>query len=404
MALTALQIKNLEIQDKDYWLSDEKGLRLLVKRNGAKYWRLKYRFQGKQKTLALGVYPDVSLKDARLARDESRLKIAKGIDPSNERKEEKRNQLIANGFVFSVLAKEWWENQKGTWTEDHANRVWTRLKDNSFNSLDSIPLESIKPQDVLAVIRAIEKRGALDVASRVLQDIRRVFSFAIQSGKLTFNPATDLSGVLKARKSQRRASLPNNRLGPFLVDLRSYSVNGRLLTQLALELLVYTFVRPGELRGCRWEEFSIEERIWRIPASRMKMNQEHLVPLSDQAIEILEKIKPITGRYDLVFPSEKRRENPMSDNTMRMAMFRMGYDGETEGKPKATPHGFRANASSILNESGFNPDAVERQLAHIERNNVRAAYIYHAQYLDERTKIMQWWADYIDEQYKKAVN
>lgn len=403
MPLNALQVKRAEPQSKDYWLADERGLRLLVKPNGAKYWRMKYRYAGKQKTLALGTYPEVSLKDARLARDKAKLLLADNLDPVQERQAAKAKAELEAGLKFSTVALEWWTNQKGTWTDDHANRVWIRLKDNCFRQMDAKGMEQIRPQEVMAVIRKIEERGALDVASRVLQDIRRVYSFGIQMGHLTFNPALDLTGVLKARKPQHRASLPPEELGQFLVDLRTYSSQGRLLTQLALQLLTLTFLRPGELRGAHWEEIDLDAALWRIPMSRMKMRTEHLVPLSTQAIALINEVKRITGQYDLLFPSERKRSEPMSDNTMRRAMFKLGYDGETEGKSRATPHGFRANASSILNEQGFNADAVERQLSHMERNGVRAAYIHHARFMDERKTMMQWWADYLDEEAAKAA-
>ena len=246
------------------------------------------------------------------------------------------------------------------------------------------------------VLKQRDPSGALDVAARVQQDIRRICRYAVQMGRLLHNPAGDLGGVLKARKTSHRPSLGRDELPGFLRDLESYEKRGRLLTKLAIKLLVLTYVRSGELRGATWDEFDVEERLWRIPASRMKMGTEHLVPLSSQAVEVLEQIKPITGQYDLVFPSERRRTECMSDNTMRRAIFKMGYDGNTKGKSKAVPHGFRATASSILNESGFNPDAIERQLSHMERNGVRAAYTHHARYLDERRQMMQWWADYLD--------
>lgn len=249
---------------------------------------------------------------------------------------------------------------------------------------------------MIAVVRRIESRDALDVAARVQQDIRRICRYAVQMGRLWHNPAGDLSGVLKARKTSHRPSLGRDELPGFLRELEGYEKRGRLLTKLAIKLLVLTFVRSGELRGATWDEFDLEERLWRIPASRMKMGTEHLVPLSAQSVEVLEHIKPITGQYDLVFPSERRRTECMSDNTMRRAIFKMGYDGKTEGKSKAVPHGFRATASSILNESGFNPDAIERQLSHMERNGVRAAYTHHARYLEERREMMQWWADHLD--------
>ena len=395
MPLTTMQIKNFSPQATDAWLSDEKGLRLLIKPNGSSYWRMKYRFYGKQKTLAIGVYPETSLKDARIARDKARLLIAEGIDPNEDKKRIKREKALDGGEAFSNVAKEWWEHQKGTWDETHANRVWRRLEKNANPEMDKRPFDKIRPQDILRIVKDIEQRDALDVAARTLQDIRRVFRYSVQMGKLSYNPASDLTGVVKTRRVKHRASLPNNELARFMQDLKEYKNRGRLLTQLALELLVLTFVRPGELEGARWDEFDFKEKLWRIPAERMKMNDAHLVPLSRQAIEVLKEIEPITCQYELVFPSEKDRTKSMSNGTLRLAMFRMGYDGKTKGKSRATPHGFRANASSTMNEKGFNPDAIERQLSHVERNKVRAAYMHHAQFLDERRDMMQWWADYI---------
>lgn len=403
MALTDLKIRRTAPQLRDLWLSDEKGLRLLVKANGSKYWRLNYRYAGKQKTLACGVYPDVSLRGARERRNEARKLVSQGIDPSQVKKDLKRQNTLDDNSLFSVLAKSWWEHQKGTWTDDHANRVWTRLEANSFEFMDRKPMDKIRPQDVLEVVRDIEKRDALDVASRVLQDIRRVFRFGVQEGRVILNPASELSGVVKARKSERRASMKNHELGQFMVELSGYGSRGRLLTQYAVQLLMLTFLRPGELRGACWREFDLAGGLWRIPEERMKMKVEHLVPLSAQVVALLGRIKAISGEFDLLFPSERNRRKPMSDNTMRRAMFKLGYDGETENKSKATPHGFRANASSILNEKGFNRDAIERQLSHMERNNVRAAYIHHAEFLDERVSMMQWWADHLDERCRKEL-
>lgn len=400
MPFTDRQVKAFKPTQNDQWFSDEKGLRLLVKSNGSKYWRMKYRFGGKQKTLALGVYPEVSLKAARVERDKARVLISDRVDPSEQKQTLKNPQ---NGQdKFSTLAKLWWENQKGTWTDDHAKRVLKRLEDNSFSLLDAMPIDQIQPPDILKVIRKIEDRGALDVAKRVLQSITASFRFGVQIGQLTYNPATELTGVVKARKQQHRASLPNSQLGCFLSDVDCYEGKGRLVTKLALKLLVLTFVRSGELRNSEWKEFEFDKALWRIPAERMKMRTEHLVPLSKQALSVLLALQPITGDYDLLFPSEKDRSKPMSDNTMRMAIFRLGYDGNTLGKSRATPHGFRANASSILNEQGFNPDAIERQLSHMERNGVRAAYTHHARYMDERAQIMQWWADYLAMELEKV--
>lgn len=396
MPLTDIQIKQAQASTKDIWLTDEKGLRLLVKKNGSKYWRLKYRFQGKQKTLAIGVYPEVSLKDAREAVIEARRQLRDGIDPSAIKQEKKHLSSVSEIELFNTQARLWWNKQKGQWSEGHAARIWSRLNDNALKTLGNRHIGEITPQDIIRTVQKIETRGALDVAQRVLQDIRRVCRFAVQTGVLLHNPASELAGILEKRKTSHRASLPREELPQFLRDLDAYHQQGRLLTKLAIELLVHTFVRPGELAGARWDEFDLEEKLWRIPAHRMKMKSDHIVPLSRQALAVLENTKPFSARFEFVFPSERDRFKQMSDNTMRMAIFRMGYDGETKGKSKANPHGFRATASSILNETGFNPDAIERQLSHMERNGVRAAYTHHARYLEERKEMMQWWSDYLD--------
>jgi integrase len=396
MALTDIKIKRATPKIKDFWLTDEKGLRLLIKKNGAKYWRLKYRFGGKQKTLAIGVYPETSLKMARDARTEARQQLKEGIDPSQAKKEKMYSMIMNDTNTFSKIALDWWNHEKVTWTQDHANRLLHRLEKNAFKYLDNKPMDKILTRDILIVIKNIEKRGALDIAGRVLQDIRRVFTYAVRRDLLKFNPALDLTGVVKLKKRQHQPSMQNEELGQFMSELEEYSNRGYILTQYALQLLIFTFTRSGEIRGATWDEFDFKKSIWKIPAERMKMGTEHLVPLSKQALSVLVKVQEISGIEKLLFPMKSNRNKPMSDNTMRCAMRRMGYDGEHESKSKATPHGFRANASSILNEKGFNPDAIERQLSHMERNSVRAAYIHHARYKEERTEMMQWWADYLD--------
>ncbi len=393
--LTDVAVRQAQSRERDYKLSDGGGLYLLVKTNGTKCWRYDYRYGGKRKTLAIGTYPVITLKTSRQTLAEAKKQLVCNIDPAQEKQRQRRDAVIEQGSLFSALAEEWWEHQKGTWKEEHARRVWARLKDNVLPALGSRSITEIQPQDIIVVIRKIESRDALDVASRVLQDIRRICRYAVQTGRLSNNPAIDLSGVLKGRKLKHHDSLPREELPGFLKALENYHERGRLLTELAVKLLVLTFVRSGELRGAKWDEFDLDEKVWRIPAERMKMKTDHLVPLSSQSISVINQIRPITGQYELVFPSERNRQNPMSDNTMRKAVFNMGYDGKTQGKSKAVPHGFRATASSILNEEGFNPDAIERQLSHQERNGVRAAYTHHARYKDERRKMMQWWADYL---------
>lgn len=358
----------------------------MVKANGSKCWRYAYRFANKQKTLALGTYPAITLKNARELLANAKTKLANNIDPSQAKQVERRQAALADDSLFAGIAKEWWEHQKGTWTADHANRIWSRIESDALPYIGNTPIANISPQDVIA----------LDVAARVLQDIRRVCRYAVQTGRLTHNPAIELADILKSRKEEHRPALPREELPAFLRDLETYATKGRLLTKLALDLLLLTFVRSGELRGAKWDEFNLEEKLWRVPAQRMKMKTEHLVPLTPQAIKVLEQIRPISGQYDWVFPSERNRTDCMSDGTLRLAIYRLGYDGKTQGKPHCVPHGFRATASSILNETGFNPDAIERQLAHMERNGVRAAYTHHARYLDERRELMTWWANYLD--------
>lgn len=394
LALTNTHIKAAKSRSGNYKMADGGGMYLLVKKNGHKYWRLDYRFRGKRKTLALGVYPEISLKDAREKRRQARLQLEKGRDPAEIRKEEKLARQVDE---FEAVARQWWEHCRDTWTPDHAANVLRRLETNAFRDLGHLSIDEITPQRIIATIRKIEARGALDMATRVNQAIRAICRFAIQQGIATSNPASDLDGIVRQRKVRHWASLPREELPEFLRALDTYSDRGRKLTQRAIKLLVLTFVRSGELRGAKWEEFDLEDKVWRISADRMKMRNEHLVPLSRQALEVLELLQGMTGKYELVFPSERDRSREMSDNTMRRAIFKLGYDGTQEGKSKAVPHGFRATASSILNESGFNPDAIERQLAHKERNSVRAAYTYHARYLDERRTMMQWWANYLDE-------
>ena len=393
MTLVNTQIKTAKPRSNDYKMADGGGMYLLVKRNGHKYWRLDYRFRGKRKTLALGVYPQVGLKNAREKRRKARIHLENDQDPGAVRKEEKRAMQMNR---FEDIARQWWEHCRGTWSPDHAARVLKRLEDNAFQDLGYLSIDEITPKRVVATIRKIEARGALDVANRVKQAIRAVCRFAVQQGIAIGNPAGDLEGIVKQRKVRHRASLPREELPQFLRALETYSDRGRMLTQRAIKLLLLTFVRSSELRGACWEEFDFKDKVWRISADRMKMGNEHLVPLSSQAMEVLELLKGMTGNYDLVFPSERQRTRAMSDNTMRRAIFKLGYDGTRKDKSKAVPHGFRATASSILNETGFNPDAIERQLAHKERNSVRAAYTYHARYLDERRAMMQWWADYLD--------
>lgn len=383
--LSEVAVRQAKSREKDYKLADGGGLHLLVKSTGAKYWRLKYRLHGKEKSLALGVYPGVSMAEARNEAIKAKKSLRQSIDPVAKRRQDR--QTKANN-TFRKIASEWHSKKEGEWTKDHAERVLQTLKKDVFHIIGDMPIKDIKTIDCLAVIRKIEDRDALDVASRVKQRMSSVFRYAIQTARCELNPVDQLLGVIKTRKVKHRASLPAEALPTFLNQLEDYQ--GRIVTKLALKLIVHTFVRPKELRGARWEEFNFDKKEWRIPAVRMKMKEEHIVPLSDQAISILDELLPLTGKYELVFPGDRNIRKWMSENTLTYAIRkRLGFD--------ATAHGFRATASTVLNETGFRCEVIERQLAHGERNKVRAAY-NRSQYLKERGEMMKWWGNYLEDQ------
>jgi integrase len=387
MPLTNVQISKGKPRKTPYKLTDSGGMYLLINPNGSKYWRLKYRFHGKEKTLALGVYPEVSLAQARENRDTAKKQIKAGVDPVVKRREEKHLALLSAENTFEAVTREWYEQKREQWTPHHATEVINTLIRDVFPAIGNKPITDIAPKEVLAIVRKVEKRGALDVASRILQRTGSVFRYAVQTGRIEINPATELRGVIKQRKVKHKPALKADELPEFLRKLDNY--DGDQVTILALKLLALTFVRPGELRGARWEEFDLDNAQWQIPAERMKMRHEHIVPLSRQALAILDQLKTLTGNSELLFPSRNGEGKLMSENTLTYALYRMGYHS------RATAHGFRATASTILNEQGWRPDVIERQLAHAEKNKVRAAY-HRSEYLQDRKKMMQAWADYLD--------
>ena len=381
--LSAVRVKQAKPQDKTYKLSDGKGLNLEVRPNGSKYWRLSYRYQQKQKTLALGVYPVVSLADARSLTLEAKKLIQQGTDPSIHKRQQK---VTSSEHSFKVIAEEWFSKESGRWSKGHSEKVWQTLKVDALPHLGDMSVKDIRTADVLYVIKKIEGRGALDVASRVKQRISSILRYAIQIGIIEFNSVDALKDVIKTRKVQHRKSLKLEELPSFLNALDTYK--GYPLTKYALQLIAYTFVRPGELRSAEWADIDMDKAIWRIPPEKMKMKEEHIVPLSKQALSLLGSIKEISGGFNLVFPGSHDSKKPMSENTLTYAIRkRLGFD--------ATAHGFRTTASTTLNESGYRIDVIERQLAHGDRNKVRAAY-NRSQYLAERTEMMQWYSDYLD--------
>lgn len=395
MSLTNIKIKNAKPRikpdgsttTKPYRLSDEKGLYLEVAPNGGKWWRLKYRIGGKEKRLSLGVYPDVSLKDARERRDEFRKQIADGIDPSHTRKAEKKS--IGDQNSFETIAREWHTKFSANWTEDHAARTLTRIKNDAFPWIGNKNINDITAPELLTVLRRVENRGALETAHRINQICGQVFRYAIATGRAERDPSGDLKGALPPTRTKHHASIVEpKKIGELLRTINEYS--GSFITSTALKLSPLLFVRPGELRQAEWSEIDLEVAEWRIPPEKMKMRALHIVPLSTQAIDLLKEIQPLTGRDKYVFPSNRSVTRPMSNNTITAALRRLGYT-----KEEMTAHGFRSMASTLLNEQGWNRDAIERQLAHSERDGVRAAYNY-AQYLPERKKMMQAWAEYLD--------
>jgi integrase len=388
--LSDIQARKAKAQDKPYKLADEKGLYLYITTQGGKLWRFDYRYEGKRKTLSFGVYPDVGLSDARGKRDDARKLIAAGGDPSAQRKALKAANVERAANSFEVIAREWHQTHMADKTEDHAKRTLTRLEKDVFPWMGARTLADIEAPEILAVLRRIEQRGANELAHNVKRTIGQVFRFAIATGRASRNPVPDLQGALKPVVVEHYAAITDPvKIGELLRAVDGYT--GELATRCAFRLSFLVMLRPGEVRKAEWQEINTERKEWRIPAHKMKMREEHIIPLSQQAIEIFEEIRPLTGHGRYVFPSVRTLERPMSENTITGALRRLGYTGN-----EMTAHGFRAMASTRLNEAHlFHADAIERQLAHGERDSVRAAY-HRAQYLPERVKMMQWWADYLD--------
>ncbi len=373
---------------------DTGGLYLWVYRDGRKYWRIRYWLSGKEKSLSLGVYPGVGLKDARKRRDAERKHLDDNLDPSAERRAEKVRLKLAAENSFEAVAREWYQKQLHNWVAGHADDVIRRLERNVFPFIGPRPIAQIDGPELLAAVRPIEERGAHDLAHRVLQVCGQVFRYGVATGRCTRDIAKDLRGALTPHKKRHQAAVQPEELPALLRAIDGYEKLGDKQTQLALQLLALTFVRTNELIGAEWTEFDLDTRIWVVPAGRMKMKTEHVVPLSTHAVGALKELKAISGGSRFVFPG-RNRDRPISNNTLLFALYRLGYKG------KMTGHGFRSVASTILNEKGFRPDVIERQLAHYERNEVRGAY-NRAQYLPERTKMMQSWAGYLDAIRKSA--
>lgn len=389
MKLTDTFLRGLKADGTVRKYSDGGGLYIHVSSTGSRLWRMGYRFGGKQKTLSFGAYPALSLKAARRRREEAKVMLADGIDPGEHKKARKAAALAEAANAFEVVAREWFGKRKGLWSPGHADNTISRLEKHIFPLIGACPVNKVTAPELLDTLRRIEATGAVDAAHRALQSCGQIFRYAIMTGRAERDPAADLKGALLSVKAVNFAAITDpHGIGALLRDLEAYT--GNAVVRASLRIAPYVFVRPGELRKAEWAEIRFDSAEWRIPAGRMKSRVPHIVPLAQQVLHILEDLHRLTGRSRYLFPSMRANTAPISDMTLLAALRRMGYDRST-----MTVHGFRGMASTLLNERGYNRDWIERQLAHGERNSVRAAY-NHAEYLPERRRMMQEWADYLD--------
>ncbi|MCY6412492.1 integrase arm-type DNA-binding domain-containing protein [Acinetobacter sp. VNH17] len=389
--LTDAQVRKIKPLDKKKRYSDEKGLYLEVTPSGGRFWRLKYRYNGRESTLTIGSYPEISLAQARRARDEARIQLYNNIDPNAVKNQ--RLQQMDESTLFKSLAMEWMEDRKAVIKETTYLRDLSVFEKDLFPALGDMPIDQIKGKDVLACAKKIEERGAQEMAKRSIPLAGRIFRFAIRKGLIENDPTPHLQEALKPRKVKHMARLDISEFPPFLERMDRY--HGNPMIKTAIQLMTLTFVRTAELRMMEWDEINFETKLWRIPAEKMKMAQPHIVPLSRQALELIEKLRPLTGNKQYVFYNHSIAK-PMSSNALLCVIRTMGYNG------KMTGHGFRGLASTTLHEQGYMHDAIEIQLAHRVGNAVSQAY-NHAQHLDYRIRMMQEWSDFIDSLRNKVL-
>ena len=386
MKLTDTALRVVKPTDKPQKLFDGNGLFLFILPSGTKSWRLKYRFHGKEKLLTLGLYPQTSLKEARILSADAKKNLSGGIDPGEVKKLSQKTEEKAS---VEAVAREWYTKQLPTWSKRHSEDVIERLEKNIFPFIGSRPLAEITPPELLSVLRRIEARGAIETAHRVRGICSLFFRYAIVAGYGERDPAADLRGAITSRVSKPRAAITDPKeVGALLRAIDGFA--GTFIVKCALQLLSLTFCRPGEVRTAEWSEFDLKVNLWRIPGHKMKMRQDHLVPLSRQTLEVLEQTRQVTGAGQFLFPSIRTIERPISDMTLVAGLRRMGF-----AKDEMCAHGFRAMASTLLNEQGYPADVIEKQLAHSPRDKIRGVY-NRAEYLPERRKMIQEWADYLD--------
>ncbi|PSS52850.1 integrase [Enterobacter sp. FS01] len=383
MPLNDMQIRRAKPEAKAYTLGDGQGLSLLIEPNGSKSWRFRYRFAGKPKMISLGVYPTITLADARSRRDDARKLVAEGKNPSEVRKEQKIALQTESESAFEKIATEWHQMKSAKWSAGYASDIMEAFKNDIFPYVGTRPVGEIKPLELLNVLRKIEKRGALEKMRKVRQRCSEVFRYSIATGRAEYNPAADLSSALEVHQSKHFPFLKADEIPDFLRALEGYT--GSKLVQIATKLLMITGVRTIELRAALWSEFDLDNAIWEIPAERMKMRRPHLVPLSAQAVDLLIELKSMSGNYQLVFPGRNDPNKPMSEASINQLIKRIGYVG------KVTGHGFRHTMSTILHEYGFESTWIEMQLAHSDKNKIRGVY-NHADYYSNRKEMLNWYS------------
>lgn len=386
MALTDVKVKTAKPKEKPYKLADGGGMYLLINASGSKYWRMKYRFAGKEKMLSIGVYPDVSLADAREKRSEARKILAAGNDPGEAKKEKKIAQQMSLKNTFEAIAREWHQTKADRWSLRYRDEIIDTFEKDIFPYTRQRPITGINQMGWLEILRHIEKRGALEKMRKVRQRCDEVYRYAIITGRADYNPLADLATALATPKKTHFPFLTVEELPYFLNDLAGYT--GSIITKTATKIIMLTGVRTQELRFARWEDIDFEKKLWEIPAEVMKMKRPHIVPLSEQVIALFKQLEPISKHHPLVFIGRNDPRKPISKESINQVIELLGYKGRLTG------HGFRHTMSTILHEQGFNSAWIETQLAHIDKNAIRGTY-NHAQYLDGRREMMQWYADYI---------
>jgi len=390
MPLTDRTIKNAKPKAKPYKLYDTEGMYLLINPGGSKLWRLKYRFGGKENILLMGSYPLISLTEAREARYQAKKLLLVNISPNAKKKEERLTAIFDANNSFKAVATDWHNTNKKKWTDENAQRIWRRLELYAFPHIGSRAVAHIKTPELVLILRKIEEQRKTETAKQLIQTLNWVFRFAVHSGILDRNPASDLRGVIAPRPATHFPAISPGELPALIRQLNSTATSQQ--NRIAVKLLMHLFLRPGELRYGKWSEIDWANSVWLVPAERMKIKNRgpHVVPLSNQAIALLRALECITGYSDYLFPSQQRRKHPvMSENTINKILKKMGY------ADKQVAHGFRAVASTVLNESSlFRSDVIEAQLAHSEQNNSRKPY-NRAEYIEERVVMMQWWGDYL---------